>query len=237
MNSEMADARNLPRGQYEIDEFPRFGLAKFARRFPRQKHLELAIRGDVDHPTTVAHELGDLPRVEQISDFHCVTTWTHRSLRWSGYRFADFYELLVRPLSRPQDGADFVILRCQDGYATSLPLQDLLAPEVLLADRLNDQPLSLEHGAPLRLVAPDHYGYKNAKHLSAIELWRDDRKYRSAALKLMDHPRARVALEERGRGVPGFILRYLYRPLVRPTIRRFRRALEAHLRAPPSSDR
>jgi DMSO/TMAO reductase YedYZ molybdopterin-dependent catalytic subunit len=225
----MDQTRKLPPGQYEIDRFPRFGLARFAYRFPQSEPFGLAIRGDVEKDITVDNELLGLPRVDQVSDFHCVTTWTCRSLPWSGFRFSDFYERIAAPRSRPQDGANLVILRCQDGYTPSLPLSDLLAPDVLLADRLEGRPLSIEHGAPLRLVAPAHYGYKNAKHVCAIEFWRDDREYRRASPKFMDHPRARVALEERGLGVPGVILRYLYRPLVRPTARRFERALAAHL--------
>ena len=122
----------------------------------------------------------------------------------------------------------FVLLRCQDGYRTNLPLQDLLAADVLLADALNGEPLPIEHGAPLRLVAPAHYAYKSVKHLSRIEFWRDDRRWRPAGFRFMDHSRARVALEERGRGVPGWLLRHLYRPLVGPTIERFRRAMDQH---------
>ena len=51
----------------------------------------------------------------------------------------------------------------------------------------------------------------------------------------MDHLRARVALEERGRGVPGWLLRYLYRPLVPGTVARFARALEKHEGTPASA--
>lgn len=122
-----------------------------------------------------------------------------------------------------------MILRCQDGYKTSLPLADLLADSVLFAERLNGEPLQIGHGAPLRLVAPAHYGYKNVKHVYGVEFWHDDRNYLPAAFRFMDHPRARVALEERGRGVPGWLLRYLYRPLVRPVIWLFRRALDRRL--------
>ena len=231
----MDDSRPLPPGQYDIGNFPRFGLTQFARRFPSGTGVELRVDGDVEQVITVSNELLALPRVEQVSDFHCVTTWTYRSARWSGFRFADFHERIAVSRSRPHKDATFVILRCQDGYAPSLPLADLLAPDVLLADRLDGQPLSIEHGAPLRLVAPAHYGYKNTKHLRAIEFWRDDRKYRRSSFRFMDHPRARVAFEERGRGVPGVLLRYLYRPLVTPTIRQFRRALEDHLKILSSS--
>ncbi len=221
----------LPPGQYELEEFPRFGLSQFANRFPKKtRQISLKISGDVDESIAVADELRHLPRVDQTSDFHCVTTWTRCSLRWSGFRFSDFYERIVVPRARPQQDATFVILRCQDGYAPSLPLADLLADNVLFAERLNGEPLQIEHGAPLRLVAPAHYGYKSAKHVYGVEFWHDDRNYRrSAAFRFMDHPRARVALEERGGGVPGWVLRYLYRPLVRPAIWLFRRALDRHL--------
>ena len=226
----MSGAKELPPGQFEIEELPRFGLPQFSHRFPRETaRVQVAIRGDVEQSILIEDELRSLPRVEQQSDFHCVTTWTRRSLRWSGFRFADFYERIVVPRARPRDDARFIILRCQDGYRTSMPLSDLMAPDVLLVDRLDGKPLPIAHGAPLRLVAPAHYGYKNAKHLRGIEFWRDEREYRSASLWFMDHPRARVSLEERGRGVPGWLLGYLYRPLVRPTIRRFRRGLQHHL--------
>lgn len=227
----MGEPTGLPPGQREIDHFPRFGLSQFAYRFPREpRRIALTVKGDVEAEIVVTgEELRELPRVEQTSDFHCVTTWTKASLRWSGFRFTDFFERIVLPRARPERESTFVILRGQDGAASCLPLPDLLAPSVLLADTLDGEPLSIEHGAPLRLIAPEHYGYKNVKHLAAIGFWRDDRNFRPAAFRFMDHPRARVALEERGRGVAGILLRYLYRPLVGPTIRRFRGALESHL--------
>jgi DMSO/TMAO reductase YedYZ molybdopterin-dependent catalytic subunit len=224
-----ADMTPLPPGQYETNDFPRFGLTQFARRFPKETtRATLHVRGDVEQPVVLENELGDLPRVEQSSDFHCVTTWTRRSLSWAGVRFTDLYERVIVPRVRPRYDATFVILRCQDGFAPSLPLCDLLARDVLLADTLDGRPLSIDHGAPLRLVAPAHYGYKNAKHLTAVEFWRDRQAYRRASFWFMDHPRARVAFEERGRGIPGWLLRYLYRPLVGPTVRQFQRALAAH---------
>ena len=228
--SATSSTTNLPPGQYELGEFPRFGLSQFANRFPTEtRQVSLTISGDVDESITVSDELRHLPRVNQVSDFHCVATWTRRSVRWSGYRFSDFYKQIVVPRARPRRDTMFAIFRCQDGYASCLPLEDLLADCVLFADTLDGEPLPIEHGAPLRLVAPAHYGYKNAKHVCAVEFWPDDRRYHSAAFRFMDHPRARVALEERGRGVPGWILRYLYRPSVRPGIWLFRRALDRHL--------
>lgn len=215
----------LPPGQRERDDFPRFGLTHFAHRFPaRADRIELRIHGDVRTPLTLTDELARLPRFEQRSDFHCVTTWSRRAVAWSGYRFTDFYHQLVLPLASPAADISFVVLRGQDGARSSLPLADLLAHDVLLADRLDGQPLGVDHGAPLRLVAPAHYGYKNLKHLDRIEFLRSSAGYRAQGLRFMVHERARVVLEERGRWVPGWLLRYLYRPLIAPTVRHFAQA-------------
>ncbi len=73
-----------------------------------------------------------------------------------------------------------------------------------------DQPLTLAKGAPLRLVAPSHYGYKGVKHATRLRLL--DR-YRSGSAGWAEHPRGRVAAEERGRGLPGVAYRYVYRAL------------------------
>lgn len=222
----------LPPGQRAIEHFPRFGLTPFATRFPTELDaIRVQLGGDVRLAFEISHELASLERVEQHSDFHCVTTWTRRAVHWSGFRFADFYHQIVVPLAGPAPDASFVVLRAQDGARTSLPLADLLATDVLLADRLDGLPLPIEHGAPLRLVAPAHYGYKSVKHLHRIEFWRDDANYRPFGLRFMVHPRARVAFEERGQWVPGWLLRYLYRPLIGPTVKRFRRAMHQYQNA------
>ena len=228
----------LPPGQREIEHFPRFGLTPFAVRFPTTiEAARIQIGGDVETPIEVGIELKQIARVEQCSDFHCVTTWTSKGLHWSGVRFSDFYRQVVVPLAGVPPDATFVVLRGQDGARTSLPLEDLLAPDVLLADRLNGQPLSIAHGAPLRLVAPAHYGYKSVKHLNRIEFWRSSANQRPFGLRYMVHPRARVACEERGQWVPGWILRYLYRPLIGPTAARFEQAMQQHLASHPRSEK
>ena len=228
----------LPPGQREIENFPRFGLTPFAVRFPTAiETAKVEIVGDVETSVEVGIEIEHIARVEQCSDFHCVTTWTRRALQWSGIRFSDFYQRIVVPLAGPSPDATFVVLRGQDGARSSLPLEDLLAPEVLLADRLNAQPLTIEHGAPLRLVAPAHYGYKSVKHINRIEFWRSSANYRPVGFRFMVHPRARVAYEERGQWIPGWVLRYLYRPLISPTASRFKRAMQQYLESHPRNEK
>lgn len=220
----------LPPGQIERADFPRFGLLAFANRFPAApERRSIEIGGDVLRPITLDELTHKLPRVTQASDFHCVTTWSHRALLWSGVRFADFYEQVIVAQAVPAAEVRFVVVRAQDGYRSILPLADLLADNVLLADQLNGQPLSVAHGAPLRLIAPAHYGYKSVKHIHRMEFLTSDQSFRPAGLRFMAHPRARVALEERGDGVPAWLLRLLYRPLVARVARKFADALEFNI--------
>lgn len=211
---------SLPPGQRERTDLPRFGLPKFAAYRPSAGVWTLTVGGAVEQALSLGiGEINALSRVDQVSDFHCVTTWSCRQLRWSGFRFREFYQAFAQGRANVSEEVSLVVFDCQDGFRTCLPLVDLLADDVLLADRLNEQALSFDHGAPLRLVAPAHYGYKNAKHIRAVSFWSVDTllKIPSPGPRFMDHPRARVAYEERGRGLPGWVYRFLYRPLVRPT--------------------
>ena len=218
----------LPPGQIERASMPRFGLDPFADRFPTVTDaVSLEIAGDVHQSFTLNDPFADISRIDLTADFHCVTTWSVCNVTWSGYRFADLFHTVLAPRTSGQ--IEWVILRCQDGFRAALPLVDMLQPDVLLADQQDGAPLTIAHGAPLRLVAPAHYGYKNPKHVNRIELWTDERAYRPPGLRFMDHPRARVAQEERGRIFPGRLLRVLYRPLIARTAKRFQRALDAHL--------
>ncbi|NRF66168.1 molybdopterin-dependent oxidoreductase [Aquincola sp. S2] len=215
----------LPPGQRALDHFPRFGATGMARRFPREaRRIEIVVDGALREPLALDDAAWSrLPRQQQRSDFHCVTTWSRQGLHWSGVRFRDLHALLA---ARGLDAsATLVVLRAQDGYHAALPLEDLLADDVLLADRLDGAPLPVEHGAPLRLVAPAHYGYKSVKHVKRIEFRRDDGSYRPFGPRFMSHARARVALEERGTGWPGWLLRWVYRPLIRPTVAHFSQAM------------
>ena len=217
----------LPPGQRAIASFPRFGLPRFANRFPGKPEV---VRFELSNDGRVVGEVGPdrwvaLPRTIQLSDLHCVTTWSSLGHRWEGVGFRDF----CTAFALDQAGQDrLVVFRGSDGYHAALPLVDLLQPEVLLADRLDGAPLPVAHGAPLRLVAPAHYGYKNVKHIERIEFGVHPGRYRPAGPDFIMHPRARVAVEERGVGFPGWLLRRAYRPLIAPTIKRCAEALEMY---------
>ncbi len=211
----------LPPGQRERADFPRFGLPRYvARRAVVPAAPVLALEGDVAAPLALAlGELAVLPRREQRSDLHCVTTWSRRDLAWSGWRLRDVWDALIVPRARPLVDVAYLLCGGLDGYRTALPLTDALADDVLLADRLDGVPLPFAHGAPLRLVAPAHYGYKQVKHVGALVVCREAPRESGG---WVNHPRARVAHEERARGVPGRLLRWPYRATIPYAIRRAR---------------
>jgi DMSO/TMAO reductase YedYZ molybdopterin-dependent catalytic subunit len=128
---------------------------------------QMKVGGLVETPTTLTYEhLRSLPRIEQISTFHCVTGWTVPNVHWAGVRLSHVFDL-VRPL--PQAGA-LQFVSAEDPYVDYLSMQQALLPDVLLAYEMDGKPLPREHGAPLRLVIPDMYGYKNVKWLAGINL-------------------------------------------------------------------
>jgi len=124
--------------------------------------------------------------------------------------------------------SNFVVLKAQDGYKTSLPLEDLLKDNVIIADQLDEKPLTLEHGAPVRIIAPDHYGYKNLKHIKRIEFYTEKQNVKQGYLKFMDHPRARVAFEERACTGPSFFFRWAYKFGIQSTIRDYEKATKEY---------
>ncbi len=222
---------NLPAGQRAIDHFPRFGVPRYANRFPDiPARLELQIDvGDGSATTIGVEDLGQLRRREIVADFHCVTTWTRRNLGWSGYTFRDVYERLIAPRARDAN-REHIEFKALDGYTTCILLEDLLDQNVLLADRLQGEPIPLAHGAPLHLIVPHLYGFKSVKHVCAIKL-RSDFRRSFADRQTGAHPRGRVALEERGRGLPGPVYRVIYRALIPATLCIYRRAEKRRNRA------
>ena len=216
----------LPPGQKVRDDFPRFGLPLYANRFPDNTDT-LAITIEINRAGQIGIEdaQAKLPRAVLQADFHCVTTWTYPDAVWGGIKFVDFFNHHIKPRLNENCQLAGAVFCAQDGYKTSLPLEDCLDEGVLLADTLDNHPLSIEHGAPLRLVAPKHYGYKNLKHLKRIEFYTTMPTLKRGLKALLDHPRARVSKEERGRWVPGWILRYLYRPMIGGTEKEFGKAM------------
>jgi DMSO/TMAO reductase YedYZ molybdopterin-dependent catalytic subunit len=193
----------LPAGQTTAP-LRRFGLPVFAAVRPNMPaRPAVTVTGAVRHPTQL--EVFDLlsagARVDRVADLHCVTAWTATGLRWSGVRFADVHQRLAS-LVDLHPAVAWVTFGGLDGYRSCLRLDDAL--QALLVDRLDGAPLPADHGAPLRLVAPAHYGYKSVKHLYAIEY---RRAYDPGSAGWLAHRRGRVAHEERSPLLPGWVWR------------------------------
>ncbi len=127
----------------------------------------LRIDGLVEQPVSLTYDqLRALPRVEQVSNFHCVTGWTVNNVRWGGVRMHD-----VLAAAKPSVSAhalEFVSMEVP--YTDYLTLKQSELHDVMLAYEMDGKPLPREHGAPVRLIIPQMYGYKNVKWLQGINL-------------------------------------------------------------------
>jgi DMSO/TMAO reductase YedYZ molybdopterin-dependent catalytic subunit len=218
----------LPPGQHAIDGFPRFGTHLHRPPPPLPAEPEIEVSGAVTKPFAVAlAELGTLPRRELTADFHCVAGWSATGLRWEGVAFETFYRTIVEPSIRPGTSVTHFVFGGLDGYRSVVSIEDALAEDVLIAERLDGRPLDGDHGAPVRLVSPSQYGFVSTKHLCRIEVlarppaerYGAPARFAEVILRsplIKPHRRARVWKEERHRYLPGWSVRPVYRLLIPP---------------------
>jgi DMSO/TMAO reductase YedYZ molybdopterin-dependent catalytic subunit len=128
---------------------------------------QLEVGGLAGKPRTFTYaELRALPQAHEMRDFHCVTGWTVHGVRWRGVRLSHLLDL-VEPHASVQ-AVRFTSL--EPDYVDSLTLDQARLHDVLLAIEMDGEPLSRPHGAPVRVVIPEMYGYKGVKWLTKIEL-------------------------------------------------------------------
>jgi DMSO/TMAO reductase YedYZ molybdopterin-dependent catalytic subunit len=159
----------LPPGQHLTAGFPVLDLG-IKPEIPLAE-WRLEIGGLVENPRTFTwDEFNALPQFEDVSDFHCVTTWSKFDVRWGGVAFFTLEELV-----RPRPEAKHVVFSCYDDYTTNVRIEDVMDDDVLVATRLDGQPLPIEHGGPARMIIPKLYAWKGAKFLRSIEFTVDDK--------------------------------------------------------------
>lgn len=114
-----------------------------------------------------------LPQTQTRQDFHCVTTWSRFDCLWTG---ASVREVLA--MCQPRPSCTHVLLHAWDdfGYTTNLSLEDFSRPENVLATQLDGEPLSPDHGGPMRFVVHHLYAWKSCKWLGGIEFLEEDRR-------------------------------------------------------------
>ena len=158
------DPARLPPGQYLTEKWP----VLHAGSVPTVDLAtwDLSVFGEVEEPVRLTWEdLQALPSREITVDIHCVTRWSRFDTRFRGVHWSELEKLV-----RPKPSARFVLAHSEQGFTSNVPLEAIEAADALLAYEADGQPLTPDHGWPLRLVVPSRYFWKSAKWLRGLEL-------------------------------------------------------------------
>jgi DMSO/TMAO reductase YedYZ molybdopterin-dependent catalytic subunit len=166
---ERAVADRLPPGQYLTEKWPVLhygGVPKVDLAT-----WDFALSGLVDQPVKLTYqEFKRLPRRTVQSDVHCVTRWSMLDSTWEGVPVAEVLKLVqVKP------EATHVMVHAEHGFTANLSLDDLTRDINMFVDTRNGEPITAEHGWPLRLFVPHLYFWKSAKWVRGIEFMAGDR--------------------------------------------------------------
>ncbi len=167
----------LPVGQHAVHNWPVLDLGE--QPDVSETDWKLEVGGLVENPFTLTWDrLLALPQVDDVSDFHCVTTWSRYDNHWRGVRFRTIAELAV-----PHDHVKHVLCTGYDfmpgsyiPYTTNLPLARAVDDDVLLVHTWEGEPLPREHGGPVRMITPKLYAWKGTKWIRKIEFLAEDRR-------------------------------------------------------------
>jgi DMSO/TMAO reductase YedYZ molybdopterin-dependent catalytic subunit len=155
-DSELTPFNRFPINDYDVDD-PGVDLDTW----------NLTVTGAVQKPAeyTLA-QIQSLPKITQNTRHVCVEGWDVIG-NFSGARLSDFLKMIGADTS-----TGFVAVQCADDYYESLDMATALHPQTLLCYEMYGQPLTREHGAPLRLTIPTKIGYKQAKYLTGFKVTR-----------------------------------------------------------------
>ena len=162
------DPKRLPPGQYLTEKWP----VLHAGTVPATdlSTWDVRVFGAVERELTLTwEELKRLPSRDVTVDIHCVTRWSRFDTSFTGVHWSELARLV-----RPKPEARYVIAHAEQGFTSNLPLEALEADDALIAYAADGQPLTPEHGWPLRLMVPSRYFWKSAKWLRGLELRSND---------------------------------------------------------------
>jgi DMSO/TMAO reductase YedYZ molybdopterin-dependent catalytic subunit len=162
------DPARLPPGQYLTEKWP----VLHAGSVPESDLAtwDFRVFGEVEQPVTLSwDELQALPSKEIELDIHCVTRWSRFDARFRGVHWSELAKLV-----RPKPAARYVVAHAEHGFTANVPLTALEEENALIAYEADGEPLTPDHGWPLRLVIPSTYFWKSAKWLRGIELTASD---------------------------------------------------------------
>ena len=158
------DPARLPPGQYLTEKWP----VLHAGSVPKVDLAtwDLRISGEVERPLTLTwDQLRELPSREVTVDIHCVTRWSRFDTRFTGVHWSELAKRV-----KPKPSAHYVVAHAEQGFTSNLPLEAIEADDALIAYEADGEPLTLDHGWPLRLMVPSRYFWKSAKWLRGLEL-------------------------------------------------------------------
>ena len=158
------DPARLPPGQYLTEKWP----VLHAGSVPETDLAtwDFRVFGEVERPLTLTwDELRELPSTEITIDIHCVTRWSRFDTSFRGVHWSELAKLV-----EPKPYARFVVAHAEQGFTSNVPLDALEDENGLIAYEADGEPLTPEHGWPLRLVVPSRYFWKSAKWLRGLEL-------------------------------------------------------------------
>ena len=152
----------LPPGQKATDGWPVLHYGSIPRIDLDTWKLEIG--GLVEEPVSFTwQEFMALPQAGLHNDIHCVTAWSKFDNDWTG---VPVQEVLSRVQFKPE--SQHVMVHSFGGYTTNISLDDLNRPDNLFAFKHSGEPLTKEHGWPMRLVVPHLYFWKSAKWLRGL---------------------------------------------------------------------
>lgn len=160
---EMKAAGRLPPNQALTLKWPVLHYGSVPQFDPAR--WDFRVYGLVEQPAKWTwQEFGKLPRTRSTSDFHCVTRWSRFDNQWQGVAFREILRLV-----KPKAEAKYVLVHAEQGFTANVPLADLDRDDVLLATHHDGEPLSADHGYPLRLIVPHLYAWKSVKWVRGLE--------------------------------------------------------------------
>ena len=163
------DPARLPPGQYLTDKWPVLHAGDVPEVDLATWTLELS--GEVEEPVSLTYEqLRELPATEVTIDIHCVTRWSRFDAHFKGVRWSE-----LATLCKPKPSARFAVAHAEQGFTANVPLAAIEDEHALVVYEADGEPLTPEHGWPVRLFVPSTYFWKSAKWLRGIELTAADR--------------------------------------------------------------
>lgn len=179
---QVRSMNRLPPGQSLTNKFPvlHYGPTMYYKDLA---DWDLKVFGLVEQEKAWSWEaFNKLPRSKVLMDIHCVTRWSKFDTTWEG---VSLKTLIDEGFITPLPTANYVIQHCEHNYTTNTTLDFLLQPNVLLATHFNGEPLTPEHGYPLRIVVgtfadrsekDSKYFWKGGKWLRGLEFRADDQR-------------------------------------------------------------